>query len=73
MITHAQNVTKNIEYSVNLPGSANVWGKDVVYIRLYPAKDLSGYNGSAPVSYDEAQICNNRRSCLNYVGIRCQK
>lgn len=67
------NLPGNKYISVNLPSAADVWGKETVYIRLYPAKDMSGYNGSAPVSYDEAQICNNRRSCLNYVGIRCQK
>lgn len=67
------NLPGNKYISVNLPSSAAVWGKDLVYVRMYPAKDLSGYNGSSAVSYDGTTICNNRRSCLNYVGIRCKK
>lgn len=67
------NLPGNKYISINLPDYADVWGKQTVYIRLHPAKDLSGYNGSAAVSYDSAPIANSRRSCLNYVGIRCQK
>lgn len=67
------NLPGNKYISINLPSGADVWGKEQVYVRLYPAKDLSGYNGSAPVSYDGAGIMNNRRSSINYVGIRCRK
>lgn len=67
------NLPGNKYVSVNLPSNADVWGKETVYVRLHPAKDVSGYNGASAVSYDSAQIVNNRRSCINYAGIRCQK
>lgn len=67
------NLPGNKYVSVNLPSSADIWGKEMVYVRLYPAKNLSGSNLSAAVSYDSAAITNNRRSCINYVGIRCKK
>lgn len=67
------NLPGNKYISINLPSSANIWGKELVYVRLYPAMDLSGSNSSAAVSYDSATITNSRRSCLNYVGIRCKK
>lgn len=67
------NLPGNKYISINLPSSADVWGKEMIWIRLYPAMDKSGYNGAGAVSYDDAPISNNRRSCLNYVGIRCQK
>lgn len=68
------NLPGNKYICINLPKNADVWGKEYVYIHLFPAKDLSGYNGASDgVSYDGTTICNNRRSCLNYVGIRCQK
>ena len=59
--------------SLNLPVSADIWGKDKLYIRLYPALDKSGDDTSQAVSYDGAGIRNSRRSTLNYVGIRCKK
>ena len=67
------NLPGNKYVSINLPSSATVWGKEMIWIRLYPAMDKSGDSGVGGVSYDAAGICNNRRSCLNYVGIRCQK
>ena len=68
------NLPGNKYICINLPKSADVWGKEHLYIHLFPAKDISGYNGAAGgVSYDGTTIYNNRRSCLNYVGIRCQK
>ena len=67
------NLPGNKYISINLPSSAAVWGRETIWIRLRPAMDKSGYNGAGAVSYDDATICNNRRSCLNYVGVRCQK
>lgn len=59
--------------SLNIPTTADIWGKEQIYIRLYPAMDKSGDDASQAVSYDGAGIRNSRRSCLNYVGIRCKK
>ena len=59
--------------SLNLPAAADIWGKEHLYIRLYPAADKSGDDAAQAVSYDGAGIRNSRRSCLNYVGIRCKK
>jgi len=68
------NLPGNKYVSINLPSSADIWGKELVFLRLYPAKDVSGFNGaSGGVSYDGTTIFNNRRSCINYVGIRCKK
>lgn len=67
------NLPGNKYISVNLPSSAEVWNKEMVYVRMYPAKDLSGCATSMPVSYDATTIAKSRRSCLNYVGIRCKK
>ena len=68
------NLPGNKYVSINFPASADVWGKDVLYLHLRPAKNLSGSNGySGGLTYDRSPIVNNHRSALNYVGIRCKK
>lgn len=68
------NLPGNKYISVNFPSSADVWGKQTLYLHLYPAKNLSGdRSASVGLSYDAAPIRNSRRSALNYVGVRCKK
>jgi len=66
------NLPGNKNISINFPASADIWGKGVLYIHIHPTFNLSGYS-SGGVSYDEGTIVNNRRSCINYLGIRCKK
>ncbi|MBQ7268401.1 MAG: BACON domain-containing protein [Bacteroidales bacterium] len=68
------NLPGNKYISINFPGSADVWGKEALYIHLRPAKNLGGSNVAAGgISYDGSAIANSRRSVLNYVGIRYKK
>lgn len=68
------NLPGNKNISINFPSSADVWGKQTLYLHLYPAKNLSGDRTAAVgLSYDAAPIRNSRRSALNYVGVRCMK
>lgn len=66
------NLPGNKYVSVNFPASADVWGKPELYIHIHPARNSSG-SLSGGVTYDEGEIVNNRRSCINYLGIRCKK
>lgn len=59
---------KNMSFT--LPVTADLFGKETVYIRLIPAKDISGYDGVLPISYDGATIQNVKRACLSYVAVR---
>ena len=59
--------------SFTLPVTADLFGKETVYIRLIPAKDISGYDGVLPISYDGATIQNVKRACLSYVAVRYNK
>lgn len=59
---------KNMSFT--LPVTADLLGKETVYIRLIPAKDISGYDGVLPISYDGATIQNVKRACLSYVAVR---
>lgn len=63
---------KNMSFT--LPVSADLFGKDAVYVRLMPAKDVSGYDGGGTlISYDGATIQNVKRACLSYIAVRCVK
>lgn len=62
---------KNMSFT--LPVTADLFGKETVYIRLIPAKDISGYDGVLPISYDGATIQNVKRACLSYIAVRCVK
>ena len=62
---------KNMSFT--LPVTADLLGKETVYIRLIPAKDISGYDGVLPISYDGATIQNVKRACLSYVAVRYNK
>lgn len=66
------NLPGNKYVSINFPSSADVWGKPELYIHIHPARNSSG-SLSGGVCYDEGGIVNNRRSCINYLGIRCKK
>ena len=59
---------KNMSFT--LPVTADLFGKETVYIRLIPAKDISGYDGVLPISYDGTTIQNVKRACLSYVAVR---
>jgi len=62
---------KNMSFT--LPVSTDLFGKEAVYVRLMPAKDISGYDGLLPISYDGTTIQNVKRSCLSYVAVRYNK
>ena len=62
---------KNMSFT--LPVSAELFGKDNVYVRLMPAKDVSGYDAQIPISYDGAKIQNVKRACISYAAVRCNK
>lgn len=62
---------KNMSFT--LPVSADLFGKDNVYVRLMPAKDVSGYDSQIPISYDGAKIQNVKRACISYAAVRCNK
>lgn len=63
---------KNMSFT--LPVSADLFGKDEVYVRLMPARDVSGYDGGGTlISYDGATIQNVKRACLSYVAVRYNK
>ena len=62
---------KNMSFT--LPVSADLFGKDNVYVRLMPAKDVSGYDAQIPISYDGAKIQNVKRACISYAAVRCNK
>lgn len=55
--------------SFTIPASADIWGKEHVYVRLHAAMDISGYDGS----YDGDDICNNRANNINYAAVRYRK
>ena len=59
--------------SFTLPPEEDLWGREKILIRLMPAKDVSGYDGSRPISYDGSTIQNVRRAVLSYAAIRCNK
>lgn len=59
---------KNMSFT--LPADPELFGKPAVYVRMMPAKDVSGYDGLVPISYDGATIQNVKRSCLSYAAIR---
>lgn len=59
---------KNMSFT--LPASEDLFGKERVYVRLMPAKNISGYDGLIPISYDGATIRNVKRSCLSYASVR---
>lgn len=62
---------KNMSFTI--PAEEDLWGKERVLIRLMPARDVSGYDGSRPISYDGATIQNVRRAVLSYAAIRCNR
>ena len=62
---------KNMSFT--LPPEEDLWGREKILIRLMPAKDVSGYDGSRPISYDGSTIQNVRRAVLSYAAIRCNK
>lgn len=62
---------KNMSFT--LPVSSELFGKDNVYVRLMPAKDVSGYDAQIPISYDGAKIQNVKRACISYAAVRCNK
>lgn len=62
---------KNMSFT--LPPEEDLWGREKILIRLMPAKDVSGYDGSRPISYDGYTIQNVRRAVLSYAAIRCNK
>lgn len=62
---------KNMSFT--LPADPELFGKPAVYVRMMPAKDVSGYDGLIPISYDGATIQNVKRSCLSYTAVRSNR
>lgn len=62
---------KNMSFT--LPADPELFGKPAVYVRMMPAKDVSGYDGLVPISYDGTTIQNVKRSCLSYAAVRYNK
>ena len=57
--------------SFTIPADADVWGKDVVTIKLIPVDDPKGNVADTGNSYAGGPINGSVENSLNYFAVRC--